>query len=526
MKPLSKNPKAVIYCRVSGAKQVREGDGLASQETRCREYASYKDYTVVEVFRDDISGGSAARPGMMAMLNYLKKHSSEGRVVIIDDISRLARGLEAHLQLRTAIGNAGGKLESPSIEFGEDSDSILVENLLASVSQHQRQKNGEQTKNRMRARAMGGYWVFHAPIGMKFERVSGHGKLLVRDEPIASIMTEAMEGYASGRFATVSEVARFLESQPAFPRNSNYQVHVERVNEMFDRCVYAGYITHERWGLNLVPGKHEPLISLATWQAIQERRNGVARVPARKDLNEDFPLRGFVTCGCCEMPMTAGWSKGRNQKYPYYLCDTRGCPEHRKSFRKEKLESAFEALLLDLKPSEGLFHLAFEMFRDLWDAKAGSVATQTVSLEKDVRLLGKKIDALLDRIVDVTNGSVVSAYEKRIRDLEAQKTLMEEKIASCGRPLASFGDTYRTAFDFLANPCKLWHSPRIEDRRAVLKLVFAEKLPYVRNEGYRTTKISMPFKMLGDVKMDKKEMVPRGGIEPPTRGFSVRCSTN
>jgi len=22
------------------------------------------------------------------------------------------------------------------------------------------------------------------------------------------------------------------------------------------------------------------------------------------------------------------------------------------------------------------------------------------------------------------------------------------------------------------------------------------------------------------------KMVPRGGIEPPTRGFSVRCSTN
>ncbi|MEP4035672.1 hypothetical protein [Pseudophaeobacter sp.] len=40
----------MIYCRVSGAKQVREGDGLASQENRCREYATYNDYDVVEVF--------------------------------------------------------------------------------------------------------------------------------------------------------------------------------------------------------------------------------------------------------------------------------------------------------------------------------------------------------------------------------------------------------------------------------------------------------------------------------------------
>lgn len=66
--------------------------------------------------------------------------------------------------VRAALSEAGGKLESPSIEFGEDSGSILVENLLASVSQHQRQKNGEQTVNRMRARTLSGYlsgyWVF------------------------------------------------------------------------------------------------------------------------------------------------------------------------------------------------------------------------------------------------------------------------------------------------------------------------------------------------------------------------------
>src|SRR5690606_36802345 len=107
----AKTQKAIVYCRVSGVKQVREGDGLASQETRCREYASYKDYEVVAVFRDDMSGGSAARPGMIAALNFIKKHRRENIVIIIDDISRLARNLEAHLQLRTAIGNAGGRLE-------------------------------------------------------------------------------------------------------------------------------------------------------------------------------------------------------------------------------------------------------------------------------------------------------------------------------------------------------------------------------------------------------------------------------
>ena len=516
--------KAVIYCRVSSTKQLREGDGLRSQEARCREYAGYKGYEVVEVFRDDASGGSADRPAMSAMMKFL--HKRPGSVVIIDDISRFARDIRGHWDLRDLLREAGGKLESPSIEFGEDSDSILVENLLASVSQHQRQKNAEQTKNRMRARAMNGYWVTRAPIGYRYERVAGHGKMLVRDEPLASIIAEALEGYASGRFETPTEVKRFLEAQPAYPRNSNNEVHIERVNEMFTRAAYAGYITHEEWGLRLVPAKHAPLVSLATWQAVQNRRFGVPKVPARADLSEDFPLRGFVTCGHCGEPLTACWSKGRSARYPYYLCDTRGCSEARKSIRRDVIEGEFEKLLGELRPSEGLFNLAFQMFRDLWDAKLASARTQGTSLKQELRAVERKVEQLLDRIVDATSASVVAAYERRIKELETQKALMRERLDSSGKPLMSFGEAYRTAFGFLANPCKLWNSDRIEDRRAVLKLVFADRLPYVRGEGYRTAEISMPFKLLGSLNMTEKGMVPRGGIEPPTLRFSVACSTN
>ena len=139
------------------------------------------------------------------MLAFLQK-TKEECVVIIDDINRFSRDVVVHWQLRALLAEAGGKLESPSIEFGEDSDSILIENLLASVSQHQRQKNGEQTKNRMRARALNGYWVFHAPPGYRYKQVQGHGNLMVRDEPLASIIQEALDGFATGRFETLAEV--------------------------------------------------------------------------------------------------------------------------------------------------------------------------------------------------------------------------------------------------------------------------------------------------------------------------------
>ena len=96
--------KAVIYCRVSSARQVREGHGLRSQETRCREYAKHKGYEVIEVFNDEgVSGSLIDRPGMHKLLAFLKAQGNLQPVVLIDDISRLARGLEAHIQLRMAV---------------------------------------------------------------------------------------------------------------------------------------------------------------------------------------------------------------------------------------------------------------------------------------------------------------------------------------------------------------------------------------------------------------------------------------
>src|SRR5690242_5446532 len=111
--------QAIIYARVSSERQVNEGGGLQSQEQRCRSYAQTCGYQVVSTFSDDgVSGALIERPGIQAMLSFLQAQDRE-IVVIIDDISRIARDVIAHVTLRTAIKSAGGRLESPSFTFGE-----------------------------------------------------------------------------------------------------------------------------------------------------------------------------------------------------------------------------------------------------------------------------------------------------------------------------------------------------------------------------------------------------------------------
>jgi DNA invertase Pin-like site-specific DNA recombinase len=341
--------EAIIYCRVSDDKQVKLGDGLNSQETRCREYAKARGYDVVAVFKDDIPGAKAVRPGFDEALAYLRKNRARRLILIIDHIDRLARRLLTHISLRIKISEAGGFLESPSMEFGDSADSQLVEHLLASVAQHHSQKNAEQTTNRMRARVMNGYWVFQAPVGYRYERVPGRGMMLKRDEPAASVVQEALEGYASGRFELQADVMRFLQDHPNFPRDGSGYVRNMRVTQILNQCAYAGFVAAPKWGVTMREGHHEGLVSIETFQRVQDRLNGINRAPNRTNLNTDFALRGWVVCDHCNTPLTACWSKGQFAKYPYYLCPKRGCPSYGKSIRREKIEGEFAALLNTLQ---------------------------------------------------------------------------------------------------------------------------------------------------------------------------------
>lgn len=515
--------KAVIYGRVSDHSQISEGDGLASQETRCREFAKNRGMSVARVFVDDISGKHADRPGMRDLLIFLHDAPDRTYAVVIDDLSRLARDIEAYRALRRAIQEAGGVLMSPSIKFGEDSDSTLIENLLASVAQHQRQKNGEQTKNRMWGRAKNGYWVFQPMPGYRYEKVSGHNKLLVRDEPVASVLAETLEGFASGRFETQREVKEFLDDNPLFPKGKAGFVHFSRVKELLIHPLYAGYVDIPNWGIHMQQGRHEALIDYATFQRIQDRLEGRAKAPKRADIREDFPLRGFVSCDACGEPYTSCWSKGAIKHHPYYLCDTKGCPDYRKSIRRDVIEGQFVEILATIKPAPGMVVLAKAMFRDMWDQLHGVQTASIGLLKAELRKLETASERLMDRILEA-EVPLVASYEKRLAAMEKDKVAIREKIAGSTKPAAKFDKVYRTAFDFLENPQKLWASSQFEHRRAVLRMAFDTHLRYARNQGYRTPKTTLPFKVLAGLNGPKKKMVRPAGLEPATVRLEGGCS--
>ncbi|MBP6433924.1 MAG: zinc ribbon domain-containing protein [Sphingorhabdus sp.] len=265
------------------------------------------------------------------------------------------------------------------------------------------------------------------------------------------------------------------------------------------------------------PAKHEPIISLATFNAVRERLSGNAKVPARKDIHEDFPLRGFVECDDCGSPLTSCWAKGRSERYPYYHCQTKGCRSYGKSIKRDVLESGFRDILNTVTPSVELLGVATAIFHDLWEAASASSKNAQAHLMTEALRLERQIEQLVDRIVNAESETLIGAYENRLRALEAEKVEMKEKIANCGRPLNDFDTTYRTAMEFLGNPAKRWDFGDLSEKRAVLKLTFESRIRYHREEGFRTAETTVPFNIFNCLcgsDSDESEMVHPTGFEP------------
>ena len=521
--------RALIYCRVSSAKQTIEGSGLESQEHRCRRYAESRGYEVDAVFPDSVTGGGdfMQRPGMVALLSYLEAMQGQRFVVIFDDLKRFARDTEFYLKLRRTMDAHGAILECPNYKFEETPEGRFMETLLAAQGELERQQNRRQVIQKMKARVEKGYWVNHAPIGYRSEKQKGHGRMIVRDAPLDTIIAEAFEGFASGRFGSQAEVQRFFENQLAFmARMPQGKLRLWRVTKILTNPFYAGIINAPKFGVSNVEGLHEPLTSKTTFKAVQDAIAGRKKAPQRVDTNADFPLRGMIACSSCGNSLTGAWSKGKYKHYAYYLCHTRGCEQFQKSIPKAKLENAFEAELKALQPTPGLFRVAAAMFRKAWDQRIASAKGMAESAKAEIRALDKQIGTLMDRLLDTSTPAIIGTYEKKIAALEGQKLLMAEKAENTSCPKATFAQLFELSLTFLASPWKIYEKGSLEVRRTVMKLAFQDRIPYDRETGTLNTKISLPFRALAPNNDQNVEMVLPERIELSTSPLPRECSTS
>jgi site-specific DNA recombinase len=135
----------VGYSRVSTASQADQGSSLEAQKAKIAAYAVALELNVIASLEDASSAGSLDRPGLKAALTLLECGAAQG--IVIAKLDRLTRSvkdlgylIDRYFGEKFALFSVGDSIDTRS------AGGRLVLNVLASVSQWEREAIGERTK--------------------------------------------------------------------------------------------------------------------------------------------------------------------------------------------------------------------------------------------------------------------------------------------------------------------------------------------------------------------------------------------
>lgn len=491
--------RAVIYTRVSSRKQVEQGHGCESQESACRNYAKSLGWTVLGVFHEEaISGASDNRPALNKMLSFIKKLEGE-KVVLMDDVSRLARDHIKYGLFKKRIEEVGAKTAFVTMKFDETPEGNYVETIIAATAELERKQNARRTKSRMTARAKAGYYVSRAPYGYEYINDKIEGKVLVHQKPEAKFIKNALEGYASGHLETQFDVQDYLY------QNLGKRYCYNSIVGLLTRKFYTGIIDMPSLGV-YTNGKHKPLITEVVFQKIQQRLTQ-KRVVLRTERLADFPLKSSIVCSVCGNRYTGSVSKGRSKYYAYYHCANKSCSDRGKTTAKKLLENQFLDLLEESKIRPETFDIMLAMMNDLKDDFAKKWKESAYHKRQEVNRLNKQIEGCIDKLLAFNEPSLESRVRSRITNLEQRKLSLEKSLKAPD----TFEQSFRTALEdckkYVQNPKEQWLQANDKDKRMLPKLFFEGHLVYTRNEGFRTAPKSPPLRALRGIEKGDLTMV-------------------
>ncbi len=200
--------RCVAYLRVSTDKQADHGVSLEAQRAKVEAYASLYDLDLVAV---EVDAGASAktldRPAMRRALDMLRTGEAEALLVAkLDRLTRSVRDLDTliheHFQGGTALLSVAEQIDTRSAA------GRLVLNVLASVSQWEREVIGERTSEALRHKQSRGEYIGGGvPYG--FQRTASG--TLEEDSAEQEVLTAAREARASG--LSLRAVARELSAR-------------------------------------------------------------------------------------------------------------------------------------------------------------------------------------------------------------------------------------------------------------------------------------------------------------------------
>jgi len=186
--------RAIGYCRVSTDKQSEKGVSLEAQTEKIRAMAVVHGFELIEVVEDGESGKSLNRPGMQRVLEMVRRR--EVGAVIIAKLDRLTRSVKDLCELLELFEHREVALISVAESLDTSSAAgRLVINIMAAVSQWEREAIGERTRDALQHKWGQGERVGNIAFGY---RLAPDGKHVEPDTGEQAVLGEIRRLRGSG----------------------------------------------------------------------------------------------------------------------------------------------------------------------------------------------------------------------------------------------------------------------------------------------------------------------------------------
>jgi len=212
--------RVLAYARVSTTDQADNGISLEAQQAKMQAYASLYGLEIVEIVVDaGESGKSLNRPGLQHALGLLKAKADGLLIAKLDRLSRSVSDWQ-HLIRDYFCEKAGKQLLSVADCIDtRTAAGRLVLNILAAISEWERETIGERTKEALRHKIKNGQRVGKVRFGYN---LAPDGITLVENPAEQETLTFMRNLRAAGR--TLREIAAELTARhiPTKERKSKW----------------------------------------------------------------------------------------------------------------------------------------------------------------------------------------------------------------------------------------------------------------------------------------------------------------
>lgn len=436
--------RVIGYIRVS-----TDNQDLERQRVLIRKYCENKGYSLLRIEEDyAISGTVSNRNGLNSILNIT---NSVADMVVVSELSRLSRQddiFETLTQIHTIIRNVDLViLDEPDKVYEAGKTIILSDFLMLAIKAYGAADERKKIVSRMTTGKDSKVQAFplmltdsNIPTGFKAVPNPNYIKgatpkmLLVEDEERMQLVRDIFNYVANGlSLGKTAEKLNMLGYRTA--RNKPF--YEQSIRTIINDSIYNGVRYWKGMKLEL-PVK---FISNEIWnlahKKVQENKNYSGE--AQKHYN---PLKGIIKCPCGQTSMY-----GRTSS-----CITYRCLDRIKMGIKSpctnvgiKAETLIYAVWKDVR-----LRTLDETYQAKSNEKIAEIEAENIKLtqsikEKDSEIakLQSDLKTVIDNVMTSTNITIVKALngkadsiDSQIKSIEAEKTAIDEEIASNNRRIA------------------------------------------------------------------------------------------